>query len=125
MIDATWTDDDIIAKLHQDFSSLSTMNKAREELKSSVSGTLESLSLFHLQIQTYAFPLHRNQGREGNSPICYYRVHFSTGTSAQQGCSEETQMLGTSPVPWRKSSTWQNSAPERCRRPICWVIPLH
>ena len=38
MIDSTWSDDDIIAKLHQDFSSLSTMNKAREELKS-VSGT--------------------------------------------------------------------------------------
>ena len=34
MMDAMWSDDDIIAKLCQDFSSLSTMNKAREELKS-------------------------------------------------------------------------------------------
>ena len=34
MMDATWSDDDIIAKLHQDFSSLSTINRAREELKS-------------------------------------------------------------------------------------------
>ena len=33
MMDDRWTDDAIIAKLHQDFSSLSTMNRAREELK--------------------------------------------------------------------------------------------
>ena len=28
-----WTDDDVISKLRQDFSSISTMNRAREELK--------------------------------------------------------------------------------------------
>ena len=33
MMDDRWTDDAIIAKLCQDFSSLSTMNRAREELK--------------------------------------------------------------------------------------------
>ena len=33
MMDVRWTDDAIITKLCQDFSSLSTMNRAREELK--------------------------------------------------------------------------------------------
>ena len=33
MMDERWTDDAIITKLCQDFSSLSTMNRAREELK--------------------------------------------------------------------------------------------
>ena len=33
MMNAAWTDDDIISKLRQDFSSMSTMNRAREELK--------------------------------------------------------------------------------------------
>ena len=33
MMDERWTDDDIIAKLCQDFSFLSMMNRAREELK--------------------------------------------------------------------------------------------
>ena len=33
MMSAAWTDDDIISKLRQDFSSMSTMNRAREELK--------------------------------------------------------------------------------------------
>ena len=33
MMNTTWTDDDIISKLRQDFSSMSTMNRAREELK--------------------------------------------------------------------------------------------
>ena len=31
MMDERWTDDDTIAKLHQDLSSLSTMNRVREE----------------------------------------------------------------------------------------------
>ena len=33
MMDERWTDDAIITKLHQDFSPLFTMNRAREELK--------------------------------------------------------------------------------------------
>ena len=33
MMNPDWTDDDIIRKLRQDFSSMSTMNRAREELK--------------------------------------------------------------------------------------------
>ena len=31
MMNASWTDDDIISKLQQDFTSMSTMNRAREE----------------------------------------------------------------------------------------------
>ena len=33
MMNTSWTDDNIISKLRQDFSSMSTMNRAREELK--------------------------------------------------------------------------------------------
>ena len=33
MMNPYWTDDDVISKLRQDFSSMSTMNRAREELK--------------------------------------------------------------------------------------------
>ena len=33
MINASWTDDNIISKLRQDFSLMSTINRAREELK--------------------------------------------------------------------------------------------
>ena len=33
MMNTAWTDDDVISKLRQDFSSMSTMNRAREELK--------------------------------------------------------------------------------------------
>ena len=33
MMNAAWTDDDIISKLRQDFSLMSTMNRTREELK--------------------------------------------------------------------------------------------
>ena len=33
MMNASWSDDDVISKLRQDLSSMSTMNRAREDLK--------------------------------------------------------------------------------------------
>ena len=46
MIDATSLDDDVIAKLRQDFSSMSTINKAREELKSLYQEPGEPITMF-------------------------------------------------------------------------------
>ena len=46
MMNERWMDDDIIAKLHQDFSSLSTMNKAREELKNLYQDPGKPITLF-------------------------------------------------------------------------------
>ena len=46
MMDDRWTDDAIIAKLHQDFSSLSTMNRARGELKNLYQEPGELITVF-------------------------------------------------------------------------------
>ena len=46
MVDHRWMDDDIIAKLRQDFSYLSTMNRAREELRSLVQALDQPISLY-------------------------------------------------------------------------------
>ena len=46
MVDARWSGNDIIVKLRQDFSSVSTMNKAREELKSLFQETGELIIMF-------------------------------------------------------------------------------
>ena len=46
MMEGDWTDDEIIAKLYQDFSSLSTMNRAREELKSLYQDQEEPITVF-------------------------------------------------------------------------------
>ena len=46
MMDERWMDNDIIAKLCQDFSSLSTMNRAIEELKNLYQEPGEPLTVF-------------------------------------------------------------------------------
>ena len=46
MMDNSWSDDAIIAKLCQDFSSLSTMNRAREELKNLYEEPGEPITVF-------------------------------------------------------------------------------
>ena len=62
MMNPYWTDDDIISKLRQDFSSMSTMNRAREELK----------DLKHLPSQPISSYMYK-----------YGRIHFlATGNQA-------------------------------------------
>ena len=46
IMDGQWTDDVIITKLHQDFSSLSTMNRVREELKNLYQEPGEPITVF-------------------------------------------------------------------------------
>ena len=46
MMDDRWTDDAIITKLCQDFSSLSTMNRVREELKNLYQEPGEMITVF-------------------------------------------------------------------------------
>ena len=46
MKEASWSDDNIITKICQDFSSLSTMNRAREELKSLYQEQGEPITIF-------------------------------------------------------------------------------
>ena len=46
MMNEKWTDDDIIAKLCQDFSTLSTINRAREELKNLYQEPGEPITVF-------------------------------------------------------------------------------
>ena len=46
MVDDRWSDDAIFAKLSQDFSSLSTMNRAREELKNLYQEPGEPITVF-------------------------------------------------------------------------------
>ena len=66
MMNPNWTDDDIIGKLRQDFSSMSTMNRAREELKD----------------------LKQQPGQPISSYMYKYgRIHFlATGNQAQNEC---------------------------------------
>ena len=59
MTDNRWSDDAIIAKLHQGFSSLSTMNRAREELKNLYQEPVEPKNCIYLQIWSDALSFYR------------------------------------------------------------------
>ena len=65
MMNTAWTNDDVISKLRQDFSSMSTMNRAREELK-------DLKQLPGQPISSYMYK--------------YGRIHFLT--TGNQACNE-------------------------------------
>ena len=48
MMNAAWIDDNIISKLRQDFSLMSTMNRAREELKDLKQLPMSANKLIHV-----------------------------------------------------------------------------
>ena len=52
MMGDNWLDDDVIAKLHQDFSSLSTMNRARDG--STYLGTTTRTIYYCIHLQLWA-----------------------------------------------------------------------
>ena len=60
MIDATWSDDDIIAKLHPGLFISVYHEQGQGGVEVSVSGTRRANHCIHLQIQSYAFSLHRD-----------------------------------------------------------------
>ena len=64
MMNAFWTDNDIISKLRQDFSSMSTMNRAREELKDLKATTRSAYQFIHVQIWKDPLPCHRESSTQ-------------------------------------------------------------
>ena len=62
MMNAAWTDDDIISKLRQDFSLMSTMNRAREELKDLKQLPGQPISSYMYKYEEDPFPCNRKPG---------------------------------------------------------------
>ena len=62
MMNAAWTNDDVISKLRQDFSSMSTMNRAREELKELKQLPGQPISSYMYKYGRIHFPCYRKSG---------------------------------------------------------------
>ena len=59
MMNASWIDNNVISKLRQDFSSMSTMNRARLRTKGSEATTRSAYQFIHVQIWKDPLPCHR------------------------------------------------------------------
>ena len=62
MMSAAWTNDDVISKLRQDFSSMSTMNMAREELKDLKQLPGQPISSYMYKYGRDSFPCYGKSG---------------------------------------------------------------
>ena len=125
MMDATWSDDDIISKLCQDFSSLSTMNRAREELKSLYQELGEPITVFIYKYGQMHFLSTGIRSERKTHPFAITGFISALEPQLNQIVAKRYTDAGTNLILWRKSSSWQNSAPGRCRRPVHWARVLH
>ena len=124
MMDERWTDDDIIVKLHQDFSSLSTMNRAREELKNLYQEPGEPITVC---IYKYGQMHYLSTG---------IRAHRETHPFAITGFitalePKLNKMVGRKYAKARENLTllklffrWQNDVPRRCWRLILLIVVI-
>ena len=126
MIDATWSDD-IIAKLCQDFLSLFTMNRAREELKSLYQEPGEPITIFIYKYGHMHFLSTGNRSERETHPFAITGFISALEPQLNRAVVKEIHRCQeqTGHIPWRKYSSWQNSAPGRSRRPVHWVRALH
>ena len=123
MMDERWMDDDI-AKLCQDFSSLSTMNRVREELKNLYQEPGEPITVF---IYKYGHMHYLSTG---------IRVHRETHPFAITGFiaalePKLNKMVVRKYAKARKNLTllklffrWQNNVPRRCWRLIPLIVVI-
>ena len=90
MMNAAWTDDDIISKLRQDFSSMSTMNRAREELKDLKQLPGQPISSYMYKYGRIHFLATGNQAHNERYPTAIMEFIESLNPIVNEGISEET-----------------------------------
>ena len=90
MMNTAWTDDDIISKLRQDFSSMSTMNRAREELKDLKQLPGQPISSYMYKYGRIHFLATGNQAHNERYPTAIMEFIESLNPKVNEGISEET-----------------------------------
>ena len=125
MIDATWSNDNIIAKLCQDFSSLSTMNKAREELKSLYQEPREPITAFIYKYGHMHFLSTGIKAERETQPFAI--TEFISALEPQLNRAAAKRYTDTRNKPHTLEEVFQlaEQCSKKCRRPIHWVIPPH
>ena len=114
MMNERWTDNDIITKLCQDLSSLSTMNRAREELKNLYQEPGKPITVF---IYKYGQMHYLFTGMRAHRDTHPFAI---TGFIAAWNQSSTRWWPGSMPTQEKNLTLlklffrWQNDAPRRC-----------
>ena len=90
MMNASWTDNNIISKLRQDLSSMSTMNRAREELKDLKQLPGQPISSYMYKYGRIHFLTTGNQACNERYPTAIMEFIESLNPQNNEGIDEET-----------------------------------
>ena len=97
MMNAAWTDDDIISKLRQDFSLMSTMNRAREELKDLKQLPGQPISSYMYKYGRIHFLTTGNQARNERYPTAIMEFIKSLNPKLMRALAKKHADLRTRP----------------------------
>ena len=97
MMNTAWTDDDIISKLRQDFSSMSTMNRAREELKDLKQLRGQPISSYMYKYGRVHFLATGNQARNERYPTAIMEFMESLNPKLMRALAKKHADLRTRP----------------------------
>ena len=108
LMTAAWTNDDVISKLRQDFSSMSTMNRAREELKDLKQLPGQPISSYMYKYGRIHFLATGNQAHNERYPESNNGIYRVLKPQTNEDISERnTQTRGQDPRCYSRPSTWQ------------------
>ena len=107
-----WTDDDVISKLGQHFSSMSTMNRAREELKDLKHLPSQPISSYMYKYGRIHFLTTGNQAQNERYPTAFMEFIESLNPKIIRALAKKHADPRTSPRCCNKPSTWQKKYEE-------------
>ena len=125
MMDERWSDNAIIAKLHQDFSSLSMMNRAREELKDLYQEPGEPITIFIYKYGKIHYLSTGIRAHRDMHPFAITGFIVALQPKLNKMVARKlVQMQEKNLTLLKLFFRWQNSAPRKCWRQILLIIVI-
>ena len=113
LMNASWTDDDVISKLRQDFSSMSTMNRAREELKDLKQLPGQPISSYMYKYGRIHFLATGNQARNESYPTAVMEFIESLNPKQMRALAKKHADPRTQPQMLQQAFNMAEEAPRR------------
>ena len=98
MMDDRWLDDDVIVKLQQDFSSLSTINRAREEMHTLTKGLNQPISVYVYNYAQIHYLVSGHRAHQEDHPFAIQEFIASLETNLKRLMAKTYMDIRTRPT---------------------------
>ena len=98
--------------------------QSKRRIEKPLPRTWSANNSIHLQIWSDALPFYRYWSSQGDTSVCYYRVHCALEPKLNKMVVRKYADARDKPDTLEAIFRWQNNAPRRCWRQILLIIVI-